>query len=310
MFGVATVQPLIGRVLVAQMAGLAAAVAMSLVVQRLVPTTAAYVVKAALVFAAIALVAVRYVSERHPFRTFGPANYVTTFRAALVALAAALIGEARIDAVAWAAAGIGAATTALDAVDGWLARRTSMASAFGARYDMELDALLIMVLAVIAWQTGRRRLGLWLVRCYVRAAPLGTGWAGRAGGRRKGRLRQPDQGSGSSCRRSAATAAIVAASTVVLLPVVRRGRRLAAAPRCTTRLLARILAVVLLDASITFSNVWPTPGVKWTGAPSVKQPFPPPRADRRVQETCGATHEGSEVAERRLAAFLLGRYIV
>ena len=50
--------PLFGRVLVAQMAGLAAAVAMSLVVQALVPTTAAYVVKAALVFAAIALVAV------------------------------------------------------------------------------------------------------------------------------------------------------------------------------------------------------------------------------------------------------------
>jgi len=36
------------------------------------------------------------------------------------------------------------------------------------------------------------------------------------------------------------------------------------------RLLPRILAVVLLDASITFSNVWPTPGVKWTGAPSVE----------------------------------------
>jgi len=36
------------------------------------------------------------------------------------------------------------------------------------------------------------------------------------------------------------------------------------------RLLSRILAVVLLDASITFSNIWPTPAVKWTGAPSVE----------------------------------------
>ena len=118
-------------------------------------------VKAALVFAAIALVTLFYVSERHPFHTFGPANYVTTFRAALVALAAALIGEARVDAVAWAAAGIGAATAALDGVDGWLARRTSMASVFGARYDMELDALLIMVLAVIAWQAGKA--GAWVL---------------------------------------------------------------------------------------------------------------------------------------------------
>jgi hypothetical protein len=36
------------------------------------------------------------------------------------------------------------------------------------------------------------------------------------------------------------------------------------------RLLATIFALVLLDASITFSNVWPTPAVKWTGAPSVE----------------------------------------
>ena len=153
--------PLLGRVLVAQVAGLAAAVAMSRVVQTFVPTTAAYVVKAALVFVAIGLATVFYVRERHPFRTYGPANYVTTFRAALVAVAAALIGEARVDAVAWAAAGIGAATTALDGVDGWLARRTSMTSVFGARYDMELDALLIMVLAVIAWQSGKA--GAWVL---------------------------------------------------------------------------------------------------------------------------------------------------
>jgi phosphatidylglycerophosphate synthase len=153
--------PLLGRVLVAQMAGLAAAVAMSVVVETLVPTTPAYVVKAALVFAVIALVTTFYVNDGHPFRSFGPANYVTTFRAALVAMAAALIGEAPVDAIAWAAAGIGAATTALDGVDGWLARRTSMASVFGARYDMELDALLIMVLAVIAWQTGKA--GPWVI---------------------------------------------------------------------------------------------------------------------------------------------------
>jgi len=153
--------PLLARVLVAQMAGLAAAVAMSLVVQTLVPTTGMYAAKAALVFAAIALVTVTYVSERHPFNTFGPANYVTTLRAALVALAAALIGEATVTGVAWAAAGIGAVSTALDGVDGWLARRTSMASVFGARYDMELDALLIMVLAVIAWQTGKA--GAWVL---------------------------------------------------------------------------------------------------------------------------------------------------
>jgi phosphatidylglycerophosphate synthase len=36
----------------------------------------------------------------------------------------------------------------LDAVDGWIARRTGTASAFGARFDMETDAFLIAVLSV------------------------------------------------------------------------------------------------------------------------------------------------------------------
>ena len=45
--------------------------------------------------------------------------------------------------------------TALDGVDGWLARRSGIASAFGARFDMEIDALLILVLAVLAWRSAR-----------------------------------------------------------------------------------------------------------------------------------------------------------
>ena len=218
-------------------------------------------------------------SERHPFRTFGPANYVTTFRAALPP-PAPLIGEARIDAVAWAAAGIGAATTALDAVDGWLARRTSMASVFGARYDMELDALLIMVLAVIAWQAGKA--GAWVLLAgamrylFVAAAYLWH-WLDSplpASGRRKAVCVIQIVGLGVAVSPfvAATASAVVAAGTLALLTwsfgvdvlwLRRHGGDL-------RRLLSRIFAVVLLDASITFSNVWPTPLVKWTGAPSVE----------------------------------------
>jgi phosphatidylglycerophosphate synthase len=39
---------------------------------------------------------------------------------------------------------------ALDGVDGWLARRQGLASAFGARFDVEVDALMALVLAVNA----------------------------------------------------------------------------------------------------------------------------------------------------------------
>ena len=46
-------------------------------------------------------------------------------------------------------------------MDGWLARRTRMSSAFGARFDMETDALLILVLAILAWQYGKA--GPWVI---------------------------------------------------------------------------------------------------------------------------------------------------
>ena len=44
---------------------------------------------------------------------------------------------------------------ALDGVDGWVARRTRTASAFGARFDMETDALLILVLSALVWRVGK-----------------------------------------------------------------------------------------------------------------------------------------------------------
>ena len=43
---------------------------------------------------------------------------------------------------------------ALDGIDGWLARRAGLTSRFGARFDMETDALLAAVLAVWLLATG------------------------------------------------------------------------------------------------------------------------------------------------------------
>ena len=53
--------------------------------------------------------------------------------------------------------------TVLDGMDGWLARRSTLASAFGARFDMETDALLIMVLSALAWRWDRA--GAWVLAC-------------------------------------------------------------------------------------------------------------------------------------------------
>jgi phosphatidylglycerophosphate synthase len=79
----------------------------------------------------------------------GPANRVTLTRAALVGGVTALAADALVES-AHVAAMVGLAVVALvlDGVDGWVARRTGTVSTLGARFDMEVDAFLILVLSV------------------------------------------------------------------------------------------------------------------------------------------------------------------
>jgi phosphatidylglycerophosphate synthase len=87
--------------------------------------------------------------RRSGLREFGPANQVTLVRAALTGGVTALVADG-FTRPAPVAALVALATVALvlDGVDGQVARRTGTASAFGARFDMEVDAFLILVLSV------------------------------------------------------------------------------------------------------------------------------------------------------------------
>src|SRR5262249_11600100 len=105
---------------------------LTVVAVDLLPATQ-YAMKAAVTFAVVLVLVRTFVGRHHPFPTFGPANQVTMVRAALVALVAGLIGEPNLPAYATAAAVVSAVVTALDGLDGWLARRMRMASTFGAR---------------------------------------------------------------------------------------------------------------------------------------------------------------------------------
>src|SRR5580765_5722902 len=93
--------------------------------------------------------------------TFGIANCVTAVRAVLVVLAATAIALSPGPSVSWFVVGTAVAVTVLDGVDGWAARRFGESSAFGARFDMEVDALLIMTLSVLAWRWGKA--GVWVL---------------------------------------------------------------------------------------------------------------------------------------------------
>lgn len=140
-----------------------AAFVIALVTGPLVGAGPGYLVKTLGVFAIVSALALGTVGAHHPFSRIGPANQITLFRAALVAAAVGQVGEPASVRAAWLAVGITGLAAILDGVDGWLARRSGHSSAFGARFDMETDALLILGLSVLVWQHGKA--GLWVLAC-------------------------------------------------------------------------------------------------------------------------------------------------
>jgi phosphatidylglycerophosphate synthase len=113
--------------------------------------------------------------------THGPADQVTLARVALVGGVAALVADSFSRPVdVTVLVGLAAVALALDGVDGWLARRTHTASALGARFDLEVDALLILLLsAYVARSLGSWVLLIGLARYLLLAAGLVWPWLRR-----------------------------------------------------------------------------------------------------------------------------------
>ncbi len=116
---------------------------------------------------------VQSVAVVHP----GPANLVTAVRGAFVIAVAVLVaGEGRVALVV----ALAVATIVLDGVDGHVARRTGTESAFGAAFDMEVDALLILVLSLaVAPSVGAWVLLIGAARYLLGAATLVLPWLRR-----------------------------------------------------------------------------------------------------------------------------------
>ena len=93
-------------------------------------------------------------------RTFGAANAVTSLRLGLVALLIGAAADAAATLETWWPAILAALALALDGIDGAVARRNGIESRFGALFDQETDALLILVLTLILSISGK--VGLWI----------------------------------------------------------------------------------------------------------------------------------------------------
>ena len=103
----------------------------------------------ALAFYAIgAAVAGHALGRRYPHGHLGLCNVVTLGRLVLVAALVAPLAAG--DGPSWAVFTVAAFALSLDGLDGWLARRQGLVSGFGARFDMEVDAALALVLALNA----------------------------------------------------------------------------------------------------------------------------------------------------------------
>jgi phosphatidylglycerophosphate synthase len=115
---------------------------------------------------------------RYGMTRFGPADLVTMTRAVLLGGVTALVadaGHARVSV--WSVAIVAALALATDAVDGRVARRTGTVSRFGARFDMEVDAFLILVLsAYVATQLGWWVLAIGAMRYVFVAAGRVWSW--------------------------------------------------------------------------------------------------------------------------------------
>ncbi len=143
-------------------------------------------------FAGLAVMAVLVVFgavRHHPHVRFGAANQITLARGTGTALLLGLAAEPEVlgaHALAPWLPFAGAATLlALDLCDGALARWQGLASAFGARFDQEVDAAAILVLSMLAvvlagapvWTLGigalhyLYRLGSWLLPALARPLP-------------------------------------------------------------------------------------------------------------------------------------------
>jgi phosphatidylglycerophosphate synthase len=91
---------------------------------------------------------------------FGAANVITAVRSTLVGVVTGIVVVSFVETVPAAVVVVLVVPTLLlDAVDGWVARRTNSASELGGRFDMEVDAFLLLALSAYV----SRDLGIWVL---------------------------------------------------------------------------------------------------------------------------------------------------
>jgi len=136
-----------------------------------------HVVMSAVLYLGLSALLLAGRTEPFPGVGLGAGNRVTLIRATLVLPVAALLlpPQELSPALLWWVIGVSALAMALDGLDGRMARATGTSTPFGARFDMELDAFLLLVLSVLVWRSGQ--VGAWVILIGgIRYLFVGAGW--------------------------------------------------------------------------------------------------------------------------------------
>jgi phosphatidylglycerophosphate synthase len=158
------------------------ALAVAVAIRQLLDLSIAFVWTTSLLLAIGGSIVLALARRDRVHDSFGIANIVTLSRGALAIVLIALLGERLGAAGAWVAVALALVCLVLDNLDGRLARGRGEVSAFGARFDMEADALVILALAALAWQLDKA--GVWIIaagalRYAFAAGALAVTWLSR-----------------------------------------------------------------------------------------------------------------------------------
>ena len=155
--------------------GVGVVIAAAIAAQSRLALDAMYPARVAAVASAILVLAVAGLGRWHLHARIGAANLITGGRALVLALAAGVALAPETPVRTWPLVLMATAGASADLLDGIMARRSGTASRFGARFDMEVDALLVLVLSLLAWRAAS--VGPWVVAAgLMRYAFITAGW--------------------------------------------------------------------------------------------------------------------------------------
>lgn len=137
----------------------------------------AYTGYVAACYALVAFLMTLHLDGHAPHAHFGSGNRVTLARGMIASLlgGAVPVVTALDTEALWVASTAALLALVLDGADGWVARRSRMASAYGQHLDMNFDTVMMGILALLAWQGGKA--GPWILAIgLARYIFVAAGW--------------------------------------------------------------------------------------------------------------------------------------